>query len=485
MKNSTHRQKNETYELCTICLQAVINRYKKEEQQSPDQFVVGYPAMGRVICLYTYASYTGNSLYEQMADDLLDSIYEKINIISSIGQERCLSGIGCGLIYLLKNGFVKGDEDEILKHIDYRLCSQCFAWSDSSFESLFGWIHYLWLRVKDKAPDDEDIKTLTNRQNLICYLDYLKVQGLDTISPLNKITVKDIEEIHASGICPVLTERILSGYQNPSKKKSLYSVESIEEREVTFVIPLRIDSLEREMNLDTLLTFLSERKKTSVLILEADVNPHYRMKSSYPNVSYRFVRDEDPIFHRTRYLNELLREAQTPVVGIWDTDVIVSEEQIGAAIREIQKGKAVLSFPYDGRFGYYSPDDSSSFRENRSVSFLKACMCKHVYFTSNAVGGAFLVNKAVYLSAGGENEHFYAWGVEDLERVKRMEILDLPVYRAKGPLFHLYHPQSGNSGFHYEPLEIKNRREFQKECRLTKNYLLQYIRTWGWYFEPV
>lgn len=478
MENSTHGQKSETNELCPICLQAVINRYKKEKQQSADQFVVAYPAMGRVICLYTYASYTGNSLYEQMADDLLDGIYEKINIISSIGQERCLSGIGCGLIYLLKNGFVKGDEDEILKHIDYRLCSQCFAWSDSSFESLFGWIHYLWLRVKDKAPDDDDIKALTNRQNLICYLDYLKVQGLNMISPSNAVGIKEIEEIHASGLCPVLTERILSGYRNQSKEKSPYSGESMEEGEVTFVIPLRIDSVEREMNLDIVLTFLSERKNTSVLVLEADVTPHYKMKSSYPNVSYRFVKDEDPIFHRTRYLNELLREARTLVVGIWDTDVIVPETQIEAAIREIQTGRAIMSFPYDGRFGYYSAADSSEFREKRSVSFLEACMCKHVYFTSNAVGGAFLVNRTVYLGAGGENEHFYAWGVEDLERVKRMEILDLPVYRAKGPLFHLYHPQSGNSGFHYEPFEIQNRKEFQKECRMTKNDLLRYIRTW-------
>jgi hypothetical protein len=30
-----------------------------------------------------------------------------------------LLGIGCGMIWLLRNGFVDGDEDEVLQEIDY------------------------------------------------------------------------------------------------------------------------------------------------------------------------------------------------------------------------------------------------------------------------------------------------------------------------------------------------------------------------------
>ena len=45
----------------------------------------------------------------------------------------------------------------------------------------------------------------------------------------------------------------------------------------------------------------------------------------------------------------------------------------------------------------------------------------------------------MYVQAGGENEHFYGWGPEDLERVKRMEILGYSVTRIKGDLYHLYH----------------------------------------------
>lgn len=103
---------------------------------------------------------------------------------------------------------------------------------------------------------------------------------------------------------------------------------------------------------------------------------------------------------------------------------------------------------------------------------------KFVFFPYS-VGGAFLVNKDVYLKAGGENEHFYGWGMEDLERVKRMEILGLPVTRAKGALYHLFHFRNENSRFYNETLENESRAEYLTVCSLTKNRLEKYIQTWN------
>ena len=100
--------------------------------------------------------------------------------------------------------------------------------------------------------------------------------------------------------------------------------------------------------------------------------------------------------------------------------------------------------------------------------------------TSSSVGGAFFVDRDIYLRAGGENEYFYGWGCEDLERVKRMEILGLPVCRAEGPLFHLYHPRKENSWYGSRELELQNRQEFLKVCGMTREELQAYIRTWKW-----
>lgn len=55
-----------------------INRYRNANQQTPDEWTVGIPEIGRIIALYTYASYTGEVIYEKQADELLEQLWEMI-----------------------------------------------------------------------------------------------------------------------------------------------------------------------------------------------------------------------------------------------------------------------------------------------------------------------------------------------------------------------------------------------------------------------
>ena len=82
-----------------------------------------------------------------------------------------------------------------------------------------------------------------------------------------------------------------------------------------------------------------------------------------------------------------------------------------------------------------SPESTNRFIMEKTETTLL-----YEYLVTHSCGGAFFVNRSVYVQAGGENEHFYGWGPEDLERVKRMEILGYSVTRIKGDLYHLYHP---------------------------------------------
>lgn len=89
------------------------------------------------------------------------------------------------------------------------------------------------------------------------------------------------------------------------------------------------------------------------------------------------------------------------------------------------------------------------------------------YCITNSVGGAFLVRKTLYLEAGGENEAFYGWGLEDQERIRRLFILGIPVTRVEGSLFHLYHPRNENSRYRDEEAKSKSRQEFLKVCGMS------------------
>ncbi|RDU49070.1 hypothetical protein DWU89_11195 [Parabacteroides acidifaciens] len=307
------------------------------------------------------------------------------------------------------------------------------------------------------------VNELNNKQNLILVLDKLnKYQEEGTTFPDS--IIEELKRLQAERVCPEQTACLLEIGSD-----------------VSIVIPLRIDSPERVRNLDVLLSGLCKMKFKEIILLEADETARYKLKIDNPCVRYVFVQDDDPVFYRTRYLNQLLQMAHSPIVGIWDTDVIIPEYQIMDAVKRIHSGKAVMAYPYDGRFCALTEAQSIDFTDNGMVSELIGHIGDFQLPAGDySVGGAFLVNKYMYLNAGGENENFYGWGPEDLERFRRIKILGLPVYRATGCLFHLHHPRNENSGFATPELEVSNRKEFLKICGMTQLELYQYIHSWTW-----
>ena len=247
-----------------------VNRYKSAGQLAPDEWSVMYPHMGRVIALYTYACYTREFRYEQSAIQLLDHILEKVAVIPSLGLEQTLCGIGCGLIYLLRNGFTEGDEDVVLDEFDRRLFTVCLKWPENEYKALSGWIHYLALRIE---LGKKNARELLNKQSLINFMDRLESRQIR-----NESLLKDIKKIEALGIFPERTDYLLG--KRAENRNILMGFDKLMQDKVTFVIPVRIDSLERQRNLDVLLEQLSKRKRTDILILEADISPVYKLKKN-------------------------------------------------------------------------------------------------------------------------------------------------------------------------------------------------------------
>lgn len=77
--------------------------------------------MGIVLFFAHYARYTGESLYDEFAGELLDEICDEIYTDLPIDFENGLCGIGWGVEYLLHNNFIEGDSDDILSDIDQKV----------------------------------------------------------------------------------------------------------------------------------------------------------------------------------------------------------------------------------------------------------------------------------------------------------------------------------------------------------------------------
>jgi predicted glycosyltransferase involved in capsule biosynthesis len=218
--------------------------------------------------------------------------------------------------------------------------------------------------------------------------------------------------------------------------------------DITFLIPIRLDSIYRLENLLLSIDFLQKYFETNIKVLEAYKYKNRILEGLLPrNVEYVFIKDRDPVFHRTKYQNLLLKDVETPYISIWEADIIAQPELMIDAITQLRENKAEAAFPYNGTVMNVSPILRAYYAKNRDMDFLQRNKDKMdiLYDRTDLVGGAILLNKEAYIKAGKDNEKFYGWGNEDFERMHRWKVLEYCIFRADGHLYHLCHSRGHNS----------------------------------------
>lgn len=244
--------------------------------------------------------------------------------------------------------------------------------------------------------------------------------------------------------------------------------------DVSFLLPVRIDSSERYKNLLLLLRYLNQYIDTQIYILEADSSPKISARLLKPEVHYYFVADSREKFHRTYYINQLAWKTQSPYICICDADVIVSVSQLEETVRLLRNGYTYV-LPYDGSLVVTGEQEKAAFLEALDPDvFNVKVVWEHV------CGGAIFLNRKDFIQAGMSNEHITSWGPDDAEQKKRMEILGYSMARVAGPLFHLWHPRGINSSFENQEERLRLTEEYLKVASSGKVELQQYISTWGW-----
>ncbi len=161
---------------------------------------------------------------------------------------------------------------------------------------------------------------------------------------------------------------------------------------LTIVIPCRLDSIERLENIIVSTNILLENFDPEIIIVEC--NCHYNAilkKLLNKRVDYHFYFDNDPIFYRTYYINRIVEKIRTPLIGIWDTDVICPPEQVIEAKNLIKNNEADFVYPYDKLFLDTSPILRRMYLKEGNMDILLKNMKKmKEMYPPNPLGGAFL-----------------------------------------------------------------------------------------------
>ena len=87
--------------------------------------------------------------------------------------------------------------------------------------------------------------------------------------------------------------------------------------DVTFLLVVRLDTIERLENTLHVASFLHAHFQAQVLLWEvADYSNGFLTRLIPRGVTYVFCQDYDPVLYRTRYLNDMVRSANTSFVFV-------------------------------------------------------------------------------------------------------------------------------------------------------------------------
>lgn len=251
--------------------------------------------------------------------------------------------------------------------------------------------------------------------------------------------------------------------------------------DVTFLIPVRLDSVIRLENLIMVVDFLTTHFATRIHILEAAAYNNRLLDHLLPKeVSVEFVEDHDPVFHRTKYINQLTKQCSTPILAIWDADVIVPPGQIFESVECLREKEVHFVYPYKEKFLETSFILRELYLKTRDLNLLinNTKKMKELYLP-NPVGGGVFVNRSAYMESGMENEYFYGWGREDGDRLNRWNILGHQHKRISGPLFHLTHERGFNSDFHTKEQNQIKMSEIHRIASMSKQELEEEVKSWN------
>lgn len=218
-------------------------------------------------------------------------------------------------------------------------------------------------------------------------------------------------------------------------------------KDLTVLIPIRVENLVRLENVLGVVDYLMSNFDLHIIVLEASKYDTGILHAALPQeVNHIFVEDKDPVFYRTKYINQMVGLVNTPFLAVWDADVLFSVAQVEQALESLRSGAYDVAYPYSGTFLDTTELVREMYLKEKKVELLEELtgMMKPMYGT-NMKGGAFLVNTEKYRAAGMENLAFYGWGPEDWERYERWKNLGYRIKIVEGVLFHLSHPRSMNS----------------------------------------
>lgn len=254
-------------------------------------------------------------------------------------------------------------------------------------------------------------------------------------------------------------------------------------KDLTFIIPIRVDTEDRIDNCLTVLRFLNLHfPKSEVLLMEQDAETHTeRVQQAFPSVLRHFELNQGR-FSKSRAVNRGIMLSTRAIICMCDTDILLHPDAIrtAATICRTQAGRVVI--PHNRIFmdvsGAMKAEIASSLDMEKygKVRRFSDTPVRADVASRDCNGGIFVASKEVLMIAGGLNKKMISYGWEDTEFIRRLDRLGY--YTIMLPQFNLVHldHRRGSDSQVNEMFDI-NRAEFEKINAMKRHQLQLYVET--------
>jgi predicted glycosyltransferase involved in capsule biosynthesis len=225
--------------------------------------------------------------------------------------------------------------------------------------------------------------------------------------------------------------------------------------DLTFLIPTRIETEDRLRNIISSVSYLLRHIPAKVIVKEVSHHPTFKF-SAVPeikkytdtsNLTYLYEETQEPLFCKSKVLNDLIVASDTKVVANYDADCILPLESYHQAYSLIDDNQADVVYPYGCGVYQWRAEYTQNIYEDFINQLNISVLDKQKTLSNSTIGWTQFVNRQKYIDSYMMNENFISWGCEDDEFYYRMSVLGNRIERINNYVYHLEHSRTHNSWF--------------------------------------
>ena len=254
-------------------------------------------------------------------------------------------------------------------------------------------------------------------------------------------------------------------------------------KDLTFIIPTRIETEDRLRNIISSVSYLLKHLPAKVIVKEVAPQstfkfraiPEIKKYADISNLTHIYEQTSEPLFCKSKVLNDLIVAADTKFVANYDADCILPLTSYHQAYALLAGDKADVVYPYGcGIYQWKAEYDMQVYQEFVSTLDYRI-LDKRKSLSNSTIGWTQFVNRQKYIDSYMMNENFISWGCEDDEFYFRMSTLGNRIARVDDYVYHLEHSRTDNSWFS-NPKFNNNWQLWHTIKTFDRNQLIQYYK---------